>query len=226
MSLTSYKAPDILTTSIQLESFSEHLTATPYKALLTSFSIAEQAFQEATAPLNRQLGDLSLYNLVESILDAFVVDTVSSDDFVFLANKSSEVKLPPIQKAQRVSINELIQTVKLVSIDGDKWFQKASSAVSRIAKFMEQHIQETVRIPYAVHHRAIKDFLFVNRLLMPMHRTATEDIIELPSTYDPSRTLQAIINEGKFVYTKDNKPAFKKFILNEDGQCMSYPQST
>ncbi|PBK83620.1 hypothetical protein ARMGADRAFT_1037787 [Armillaria gallica] len=167
MSLTSYKAPDTLTTSIQLESFSVHLTATPYEALLTSFSIAEQVFREVTALLNGQPGDLGLYDLVESILDAFMVDTVSSDDFVFLANESSGEE-------------EVFQTVKLVSIDGDEWFQKASSAASHIAKFMKQHIQETVRIPHAIHYRAIKDFLFVNQLLTPAHRTAREDIIKLP----------------------------------------------
>ncbi|PBK66568.1 hypothetical protein ARMSODRAFT_977477 [Armillaria solidipes] len=206
MSLTSYKAPDTLAASIQQESFT-------------------------TAPLSGQPGDLGLHDSAESILDTFVVDTVSSDDFVFLANESSgeeevfqvrgvvsEVKLPPVLKAQRVSINELTQTVKIISIDDDEWFRKASSAASRIAEFMEQHVQETVRIPYAIRHGAIREFQFVNRLLMPAHRTAAEDVIELPPAYDPSHTLQAVINEGKFVYTKDNKPAFEKFSLNEDGQ--------
>ncbi|KAK0431159.1 hypothetical protein EV421DRAFT_1743366 [Armillaria borealis] len=206
MSLTSYKAPDTLAASIQQESFT-------------------------TVPLSRQPGDLGLHDLAESILDTFIVDTMSSDDFVFLANESSgeeevfqvrgivsEVKLPPVLKAQRVSINELTQTVKIISIDDDEWFRKASSAASHIMKFMEQHVQETVWIPYTVQHGAIREFQFVNRLLTPAHRTAAEDIITLPPAYDPSHTLQAVINEGKFVYTKDNKPAFEKFSLNEDGQ--------
>ncbi|KAK0431619.1 hypothetical protein EV421DRAFT_1742970 [Armillaria borealis] len=185
MSLTSYKAPDTLAACIPA-------------------GIVQLAFRAATAPLSGQPGDLGLHDLAESILDTFVVDSVSSDDFVFLANESSgkeevfqvrgvvsEVKLPPVLKAQRVSINELTQTVKIISIDDDEWFRKASSVASRIAEFMEQHVQETVRIPYAVQHGAIREF---------------------------HHTLQAVINEGKFVYTKDNKPAFEKFSLNEDGQ--------
>ncbi|SJL14192.1 uncharacterized protein ARMOST_17647 [Armillaria ostoyae] len=212
MSLTSYKAPDTLAASIQQESF-------------------KLAFHAAMASLSRQPGDLGLHDSAESILDTFVVDSVLSDDFVFLENESSgeeevfqvqgvvsEVKLPPVLKAQRVSINELTQTVKIISIDDDEWFRKASSATSHIVEFMEQHVQETVWIPYAVRHGAIREFQFVNRLLMPAHRTTVEDVIVLPPAYDPSHTLQAVINEGKFVYTKDNKPAFKKFSLNEDGQ--------
>ncbi|KAK0448213.1 hypothetical protein EV421DRAFT_1733342 [Armillaria borealis] len=192
MSLTSYKAPDTLAACIQQESF-------------------KQAFRAATAPLSGQPGDLGLHNSAESILDTFVVDSVSLDDFVFLANESSG-------EEERVSINELTQTVKIISIDDNEWFRKASSAASCIAEFMEQHVQETVRIPYAVQHGAIREFQFVNQLLMPAHRIAAEDIIVLPPTYDPSHTLQAVINEGKFVYMKDNKPAFEKFSLNEDGQ--------
>lgn len=75
----------------------------------------------------------------------------------------------------RVSINELIQTVKLVSFDRDEWFRKASTAACRIAEFMEQHVQETVRILYAVWHGALQEFQFVNCILTPVHRTAIED---------------------------------------------------
>lgn len=89
MSLTGYKAPDTLTTSIQQDSFSEHVLLPPYKAPVTYVSIAKQAFRDATVPLNGQPGDLSLYDLAELILDAFVVDTMSSDDFVFLVSESS-----------------------------------------------------------------------------------------------------------------------------------------
>ncbi|SJL11509.1 uncharacterized protein ARMOST_14913 [Armillaria ostoyae] len=212
MSLTNYKAPDTLTTSIRQDSF-------------------KQTFRAATVPLIGLPGDLGLHDSVESILDTFVVDAKSSDDFVFLANERSsgeevfqvrgilsEVKLPPVLKGQRVSINELIQTVRLISFDEDEWFRKATTAASRIAEYMEQHVQETVRIPYAICHGAIREFQIVNRILTPVHRMAVEDVIELPLSYDPSRTLQPIIGEGKFVFTKDNKPSFEKFSMNEDGQ--------
>lgn len=118
----------------------------------------------------------------------------------------------------RVSINELIQTVKLVSFNGDEWFRKASMAACRIAEFMEQHVQETVQIPYAVWHGALQEFQFVNRILTPAHRTAVKDIIKLPPLYDPSQRLQPVIKEGNFVFTNDNKPSFKKFTMNEDRQ--------
>lgn len=67
-----------------------------------------------TAPLNGLPGDLGLYDTIESILETFAVNSVSSDNFVFLANEMSgmeevfqvrgiisEVKLPPVLKAQR-----------------------------------------------------------------------------------------------------------------------------
>ncbi|SJL12735.1 uncharacterized protein ARMOST_16166 [Armillaria ostoyae] len=227
MSLTNYKAPDTLTTSIRQDSF-------------------KQTFRAATAPLIGLPGDLGLHDSVESILDTFVVDAESSDDFVFLANKRSggeevfqvrgeapsSIERPKvfryIKRLQalinlfRVSINELIQTVRLVSFDEDEWFRKATTAASRIAKYMEQHVQETVQIPYAVRHGAIREFQIVNRILTLPHRTAVEDVIELPLSYDPSRTLQPVIGEGKFIFTKDNKPSFEKFSMNEDGQYVQH----
>ncbi len=79
--------------------------------------MSEQTFRAATAPLISLPGDLGLHDLMESILDSFIVDAKSSDDFVFLANERSsgeevfqvrgvlsEVKLPPVLKGQRYSI--------------------------------------------------------------------------------------------------------------------------
>lgn len=46
-------------------------------------------FCAVTAPLNGLPSDLGLYDTIESILETFAVDLVSSDNFVFLANEMS-----------------------------------------------------------------------------------------------------------------------------------------
>ncbi len=115
-------------------------------------------------------------------------------------------------------MNGLVQTVKLVSIDDDEDFRTAGHTVSRMLEFLQQSTGAPVQAPYVVQHGIAREFTAVNRLLTPSHSAFPEDVIDLPSSYDPSQTLKSSFNEGKFAFTKDNQVAFNKLTLDESNQ--------
>ncbi|PBK69308.1 hypothetical protein ARMSODRAFT_975057 [Armillaria solidipes] len=209
MSLPLYQANDAISVAIQSDHF-------------------KSSFRDISAKLRESPNQLGSFDSMESIVEAFVADYESSDDFTFVANANtgeeevfqlhgvlSETRLPPVLKGNRVSMTSLVQTVKLISIDDDEDFRIAGHAASRMLEFLQQSTGASVQAPYAVQHGIAREFTAVNWLLTPSHSAFPEDVIDLPSTYDPGQTLKSSIDEGKFAFTKDNQVAFNKLTLDE-----------
>ncbi|PBL01581.1 hypothetical protein ARMGADRAFT_1023041 [Armillaria gallica] len=192
----------------------------------------QKIYGEVVAKVRNLPNQLAGFDSSQAIAEAFIVDYQNSDDFVFVANAESgeeevfqvhgiisETRLPPVQKGNRcssVSMTGLVQTVKLVSIEDNQEFRTAAVTISRMCEFLQQSVGAPVQAPYAVQHGITREITFVNRLLTPTHSAFPEDIITLPSAFDPSQSLKASIDEGKFAFTKDNQVAFNKLALNEE----------
>ncbi|PBK93810.1 hypothetical protein ARMGADRAFT_1079313 [Armillaria gallica] len=151
-----------------------------------------------------------------------------SDAFTFIANHEtgeeevfevhgvlSEVKLPPVPKNSRVRVNDLIQTVKIISIDGDEEFRKACVAIARLEDLLQQSTATTTKVPYGIKQGTASELVFVNRLLTPTHSACTEDVVTIPESYDPNHCLKDVLGENKFLYTRDSQVTFNK--LQRDG---------
>ncbi len=165
------------------------------------------------------------------------------DAFTFIANHEtgeeevfevhgvlSEVKLPPVLKnsrsatikssatmliSYRVRVNDLIQTVKIISIDGDEEFRKACVAIARLVDLLQQSTATTTKVPYGIKQGTASELVFVNRLLTPTHSACTEDVVTIPESYDPNHCLKDVLGENKFLYTRDSQVTFNK--LQRDG---------
>ncbi|KAK0466113.1 uncharacterized protein EV420DRAFT_1636718 [Desarmillaria tabescens] len=191
----------------------------------------KRGYREVVSKLKDTPSRLSRYNSTEIIMDNFTVDYRSSDDFAFVANGEtgeeevfdvsgviSEARLPPVLKSHRVSMNELMQTVKLVGPEDDQDFHMAGYAMSHMIEFLQQSVGTPVQALYGIQHSTAREFTFTNRLLMPAHSAFPEDIVVLPSSYNPSETLQSAIGEGKFAYTKDNQVSYEKFSVTDENE--------
>ncbi len=115
-------------------------------------------------------------------------------------------------------MNGLVQTVKLIGINNDNDFQMAGLAISRMLEYLQQSVGTPVQAPYAIQHGIAREFTFVNRLLTPTHSAFPDDVVDFPSTFDPSQSLINSLNKGKFMFTRDNQVAFSKLTVNEDNQ--------
>ncbi|KAK0431279.1 hypothetical protein EV421DRAFT_1912006 [Armillaria borealis] len=210
MSLPFYEASEAITLAIRGDDF-------------------KKIYREVASKVRDMLNQLASFNSSQAIAEAFVVDYQTSDNFVFVANAESgeeevfqvhgvisETRLPPIQKGNHVTMNGLVQTVKLVSTEDDQEFRMSAITISRMCEFLQQSVGAPVQAPYTVQHGIAREITFVNRLLTPTYSAFPEDIITLPSVFDPSQSLKASIDEGKFAFTKDNQVAFNKLALNEE----------
>ncbi|KAK0440475.1 uncharacterized protein EV420DRAFT_1485941 [Desarmillaria tabescens] len=95
MSLPQYQASNAITLAVQSDDF-------------------KNMYKEVSDQLNQEPNQLFSYNSTQSILEGFLVDYQSSDDFVFITNANtgkeevfqvhgviSEVHLPPVLKANQ-----------------------------------------------------------------------------------------------------------------------------
>lgn len=110
MSLPLYQANDVISVAIQSDHFSTYSLA--FSFMLSDLYLGlESSFQEISAKLRNSPNQLSSFDSMESIIEAFMMDYKSSNDFIFVANANtgeeevfqlhgvvSETCLPPILK--------------------------------------------------------------------------------------------------------------------------------
>ncbi|SJL03660.1 uncharacterized protein ARMOST_07017 [Armillaria ostoyae] len=135
----------------------------------------KQTYKHTIKPLMGKPGCITNYTSTQSILESLEVDEGSSDAFSFIANHEtgeeevfevhsvlSEVKLPPVLKNSRVHVNDLIQTVKIISIDGDEEFRKACIAIAHFVDLLQQSTVTTTKVPYGIKQETASELVFVN----------------------------------------------------------------
>lgn len=115
MSLPLYQANEAISVAIQSDHFSTYSLA--FSFMLSDLYLGlESSFQEISAKLRNSPNQLSSFDSMESIVEAFMTDYESSDDFIFVANVNantgeeevfqlhgvvSETRLPPVLKGNR-----------------------------------------------------------------------------------------------------------------------------
>ncbi|SJL16368.1 uncharacterized protein ARMOST_19890 [Armillaria ostoyae] len=146
MSLPVYEASDAITLAVQGDEF-------------------KKIYREVASKVRDLPNRLAGFDSSQAISESFTVDYQTSDDFVFVANAESgeeevfqvhgvisEMRLLPVQKANRVSMSGLVQTVKLVGVEDNQEFRMAAITISCMCEFLQQSVGAPVQAPYTIQH--------------------------------------------------------------------------
>ncbi|KAK0432387.1 hypothetical protein EV421DRAFT_1742356 [Armillaria borealis] len=88
--------------------------------------------------------------------------------------------------------------------------QGAAQAMARFVEFFEESMGQQIIVPASVRSGQAHELCFFTRLLTPALAANPEDVVEFPSSYDPSNALEHLLGENKFVYTDNNSITFQR----------------
>ncbi|KAF9010929.1 hypothetical protein BDZ89DRAFT_1143387 [Hymenopellis radicata] len=214
MAFTTYReTPDILRT-------------------LRENSVYKNAVARAHARPVKQFSNIAVYTEPSAIARDFVIDANSNEHFVFVNQRCqgaeqvfivrgtiSEVCLPPLVQNPSAPqrLGQVHQSVTLISYTSDKIFNDSGKAASNLLEFL------VAAVPVSVNRSAIVDdsgrtkFLkFKTPFLSPCRRVHPDDVITVPSAYDPSGTI-SYDDIGNLVMSRDNVVAFNSLKKRTDG---------
>ncbi|PBK58943.1 hypothetical protein ARMSODRAFT_1027850 [Armillaria solidipes] len=145
-----------------------------------------------------------------SPIETILLSNTREEALFQLQGVLTEVRLLPVRQETKVrSANDLKQSVRIVS-PGDAFFQGAAQAIARFVEFFEETMGQQIIVPASVCSGQAHKLCFYTRLLTPAHAANLEDIVEFPSSYDPSNVLEHLLGDNKFVFTDDNCITFQR----------------
>ncbi|KAK0490002.1 hypothetical protein EDD18DRAFT_1358984 [Armillaria luteobubalina] len=192
-------------------------------------------YHDAITFCNNSSSQLAGYGDIQRVLAETMVDSESQPDASFIVSQDSreemvfhmqgivlEVALPPVRgnntHNQRVSVNQLQQSVTIVGLDGDRQFTDALAAISCMLDLLSQSEANRVRALQQMRTGHGAQVTFCNRLLTPSHMVSEEDVVALPAAIDPHNMLSKELQPNKFSFTEDSKVSLEKYNRTPDGQ--------